>query len=103
MLVSALQMIVGSLRSREVQDVPQEDRYMSDPRYDPHYVNGPCQEFYIHHRWEWNGERWECRRCEKVAHTRRFASIPCVVCGKAVESVFEIMFCDSCRAELVMS
>ena len=75
---------------------------MSDPRYDPCYVNGPCQEFYISHRWEWNGERWECRRCEKVAHTRRFAIIPCVVCGKAVESVFEIMFCDSCRTELVM-
>ena len=67
-----------------------------DPRYDPRYVNGPCEGAMLFHDWTWNGSRWECKRCEKLAHTRRFASIPCVACGKPIESVYETRFCGPC-------
>ena len=69
---------------------------MSGTAYDPAYCNGPCQEFYLHHLWHWNGARWECERCEKLAHTQRFSILPCVACGRAIESVYETRFCGPC-------
>ena len=69
---------------------------MTDPRYDPHYANGPCASVYLHHKWTWTGGRWTCARCDAVALARRFADCPCAVCGKPIESVFQSHICGPC-------
>ena len=69
---------------------------MTDPHRDPSFIDGPCQEFYLHHLWQWNGSAWTCSRCEKIAHGLRFNDTPCQACGKAIESVYAQFFCDKC-------
>lgn len=76
---------------------------MPNTSFDP-LACGPCEPPRIFHLWIWasvqsgcrTGGRWECKFCDAISSACRYSDLPCVHCGRHIESPFCTTTCGPC-------